>query len=81
MAPTRVFTFDGRKGNLDHQLSAAGYPFYSSYSALSALRDHITEDIEANGPMIVVVKHSEEGSGRFVRWLRDSAADNEVCVE
>ena len=69
----RVFRFDGRKGNVDHQLDAAGSPLYSSY-VFDALCDHIRWSIETKGPIHIVFKHGDEGSGRFARWLRKVAA-------
>ena len=69
---TRSYTFDGRQGDLDHQLDAAGYPFYSSY-VLDAMLDHIEWDIQARGPMTVIFKHSAAGNGRLARWLRQAA--------
>ncbi len=69
-ANDREFLFDGRQGNLGKQMHQVGRPFYDTH-CISALRDYIEMDIKQYGPMKITVKHSEEGSGVFARWLRE----------
>jgi len=73
----KTYTFNGKRGNLEPQLERMGHPFTIN---CDAARDNIVCEIEKTGPMTIVVTHSEQASGRFVRMLRDHA-DGSFCID